>query len=111
MKLRKHPDQTTKFEKLNMWNSFSNIEKDILKHILWKAVMPQKETPKIITNWCRKCSTFGNESNVFKHGFYFFYIKVPVLQIKYFQLAGDFELTTVGFYLVKVNNRNSRTKR
>ena len=81
MKLRKHPDQTTKYEKLNMWNSFSNVEKYILKDILWKAIVPQKETPKIITNWCRKCSTFGNESNVFKYDFYFFYIKVPVKSI------------------------------
>ena len=34
VKLRKHPDRTTKYEKLNMWNSFSNIVKDILKDIL-----------------------------------------------------------------------------
>ena len=35
---------------------------------------------------------------------------ITVLQIKYFQFAGDFELTTVGIYVFKVNNRNTRTK-
>ena len=34
VKLRKHSDQTTKYEKSNMWSSFSNVLKDILKDIL-----------------------------------------------------------------------------
>ena len=35
---------------------------------------------------------------------------ITVLQIKCFQLAGDFELTTVGIYVFEVNNRNTRCK-
>ena len=33
---------------------------------------------------------------------------ITVLQIKHFQLAGDFELTPMGIYVFQVNNRNNR---
>ena len=32
--IKKHPDQTTKYEKSNMWNNFSNVVEDKQKNIL-----------------------------------------------------------------------------
>ena len=68
VKLRKLTGQTTKYEKLNMWNSFSIVVKDILKDILLKTISanstlqkksrkqlyPPKNVPQMLTNWCRK---------------------------------------------------------